>query len=453
MSVSLENTKKELYTKLVEALETKNEWHIQCVLDVLNIKDDPDYILLFQKPISPESFDILIKKGLKLYDDEYDRDDPNEITRRICCTYPGEEALPMIRVLIQNGFADILDFYPLIEDCRIDILNLVPKDCVSEAFKNICGYIRFDKNTKQMVSYMMEICQYSDEQKKDILYDILRSSKDYDAIKYVIEDQKTDVIDDMLFEIARNTDCPYKTQYLDIFKYLIGFLPLSAVTKEEDGRTLIEDFFYHDSKRNNNVVNNDIDYIRYLLFLGVGVNFKKECFDQKKMTFCKPYYGLFAFYGVFDIPYIFKIVGNTSNRFRTHFEAECSLYLHRITKNICNGNKRLDSEILRVDLEPIWNPNQINFSKVPLHHFFDALHLFYWGSYNPLHPYYEKVAKLYEKGQGLSNVGYNIGHERFFQKVKRKLRVISTLLHWSPTVRELLGDEAEREYKRIKTTK
>ena len=131
------------------------------------------------------------------------------------------------------------------------------------------------------------------------------------------------------------------------------------------------------------------------------------------------------------------------------FESMLVKHLKQVIGDICDG-RTVGREVFQPDLvEPVWDPDQINFSKVPLNYFLDAIYLFWNGSYKESHPYYQKVVDLYGKKAGIKG---DIS-KYTMQEIKINLKTISTLLHWSPAERQMLGDEAERDAKRIKTTK
>lgn len=122
-------------------------------------------------------------------------------------------------------------------------------------------------------------------------------------------------------------------------------------------------------------------------------------------------------------------------------------YLKDTITKICEG-KLTGTEVFRTDMEPVWDPDQINFSKVPLNYFLDAVLLFCHGSYHENHPYYQKVIDRYGQRHGFDT--FSETFKRNIEKTKTNLKIISTLLHWSPIERQMLGDEAERDAKRIK---
>jgi hypothetical protein len=77
------------------------------------------------------------------------------------------------------------------------------------------------------------------------------------------------------------------------------------------------------------------------------------------------------------------------------------------------------------------------------------VYLFWDGSYNVGHPYYQKVIDLYGKKPGFERYI----SETTVKEIKFHRKTLATLLDWSPIERKMLGDEAEREFKRIKSKK
>jgi hypothetical protein len=169
-----------------------------------------------------------------------------------------------------------------------------------------------------------------------------------------------------------------------------------------------------------------------------------------------------------DAPLTCKIAGETLDRQKTAmlafigkfdrdldfnvetFEKLLVTHLKNAIANICDC-KTIGREVYYPDSQPVWNPEQIDFRKVPLNYFLDAIYLFWHGSYRKNHPYYQTVVDLYGEKPGPAGLGKEIS-EKTMRKINFNLKTISTLLQWSPTERQMLGDEAERDCKRIKTT-
>lgn len=211
----------------------------------------------------------------------------------------------------------------------------------------------------------------------------------------------------------------YRYLSMELLRFLIEDLKIPTNTKDHNNNTPLD-----------NIIKTNNENAYYLLSidapLTVEVKNKEDC-------------AMLAFFGKASID---KIDLET-------LEKMLVKHLKQMMGDICDG-KTIGREVFQPDVEPVWNPEQINFYKVPLNYFLDAVHLFWHGSYKESHPYYQKVIDLY--GSKKPVPPYEISNDTM-QELKSSLKVISTLLHWSPVERQMLGDEAERDLKRIKISK
>lgn len=194
--------------------------------------------------------------------------------------------------------------------------------------------------------------------------------------------------------------------------------------------------------------------VEYLLSIGAQTGGKREVYgwscdwkseweigEEKKELFPE-IYAILAFYGTN------RTKLTTTKDFSFAFKEQVLRYLGNLRDSIRDNKvfmRDIHSANFDTQKEPVWDPEEIDFSKVPIQYFLDALCLFINGSYAESHPYFAKVDK---------KPGFPIEQkEEFFSHVKEYLQDISTRLHWSSTEREVLYEEAEREFKKIKTDK
>lgn len=212
---------------------------------------------------------------------------------------------------------------------------------------------------------------------------------------------------------------------IELLRFLIEDLKIPTNTKDCNNKTPLDNII-----EINAHVSNESSCVYYMLSIDAPLTIELKDEDERSML---------AFFG--------KASKNKIS-FGT-LENILVMHLKQVMESICNG-KTIGREVFQPDFEPVWNPEQINFYKVPLNYFLDAVYLFWNGSYKESHPYYQKVKDLY--GDKKSVVGNEISEDTM-REIKSSLKVISTLLQWSPVERQMLGDEAERDLKRIKTSK
>lgn len=286
----------------------------------------------------------------------------------------------------------------------------------------------YGKDMKEIV--MLLINQTND--KNHLLYWTCSGCCDPEAIKYLIKDCGVKWDDEagegtLLDLVSKEEGCSP-----ELLQFLIEDLKCSTAVQydeeEDDPRSPPTPF---DNILQQKIVNTKC--IEYMLSINAPITIDASQLSLEKRM-------LLTVAG--------KLKPSRDDMTLSWFEALWVKYLKDIIMDICDG-KTLGREVYEPDREPVWNPDRIDFRKVPLNYFLDAVHLFCHGSYHESHPYYQKVIDRYGKKEAFPRgVSKNV-----MEEIKSSLKIISTLLHWSPIERQMLGDEAEREAKRIKTNK
>lgn len=285
----------------------------------------------------------------------------------------------------------------------------------------------YGKDMKEIITLLVK----HGNDKKNLLYWTCSGCCDVNAIKYLVKECETKWDDDLgegtlLDMVSNEPECSP-----ELLRFLVEDLKISTAIQydeeDDDPRSPPTPFDNILQKATN------FNCIEYMLSINAPITT-----DMTKLPFEKRM--LLTMTG--------KLKPSRDDMTLSWFETLWVKYLKDIIMDICDG-KTLGREVYEPDREPIWNPDRIDFRKVPLNYFLDAVHLFCYGSYHESHPYYQKVVDLYGKKDAFPR---GVSKDTM-EQIKSSLKIISTLLHWSPIERQMLGDEAERDAKRIKTNK
>jgi hypothetical protein len=420
--------KAELYLcdALVDALKRYSTHDIQIVLNVLNIAEIPEgrCIHLFQKLSAyKDMLILLIEKGLN----------PSYVCSGISKMENFNQELLIFvlkfaktnnleaKFFSPSAIRNIVDGEKGMPEHALETLKVLDEHGISLHLENEEGegFEYYGKNAKEIVILLLKHgCPES-----SLLYDIGLSGSNFEAIKYLIVERGTRWNDKggngtLLQHVSFNEECSP-----ELLRFLVEDLKIP--TGAPDGNSLPFDMIL------DHAINTQC--IEYMLSVDAPFTKNIEALPFEKRM-------LFAVDGKVKIV---KAEGTL-----LFFEKLWINWLKQTIAKICDC-KILGREVYQPDQEPVWDPEYIDFRKVPLNYFLDAVHLFCHGSYHENHPYYQKVVDLYGKKPGF----HRDVSKKTMDKLRSNLKTISTLLQWSPFEREMLGDEAERNYKRIKINK
>jgi hypothetical protein len=414
--------------------ENLKEDHVKRVLSVLNIrKIHCDFVRDLLKKCSSKWLGLLINKGLN---PRYvfhgisvmENFDPELLKHTISCarTHKSLET----KYFSPNAISKIIDKKKEDNDHTLETLKILDEHGCSLNIGTDSGFTYYGKNMKEII--MLLVKHGSD--KNHLLYWTCSGCCDAEAIKYLVKECGTKWDDNagegtLLELVSKEEECSP-----ELLRFLIEDLKLSTAIQhdeeDDDPRPPPTPFDNILQKARN------LKCIEYMLSIDAPftIDMGELPFEKRMMlTVCGKAKPSKFGEGEYTLAW---------------FEKFWIKYLNDIIMDICDS-KKLGREVYEPDQEPVWDPDRIDFRKVPLNYFLDAVYLFCHGSYHESHPYYQKVIDLYGKKEGF--------HRSFttniMEAIKKSLKVISTLLHWSPIERHMLGDEAERDLKRIKTNK
>lgn len=295
----------------------------------------------------------------------------------------------------------------------LDFLKLLDEKGISLRITNNSNFNYEGLNTKEIFRMLLK----HNTNKDYLLEHVCTTTCDVETIKYLINDLGASWNREIsiLQYVSGNSHVSE-----DLLRFLIEDLKIPTTTKDKHDRTPFDNIL----KIKDGV---DGRPINYMLCVDAPLSDTTKITDPTKRA-------MLAYFG--------KINNENEDTINLEFlEQMIVLYLKEKVDKISEG-KLLGKEIFQTEFEPVWNPQQINFHKVPLNHLLDAIKLYWNGSYETNHPYYQKVFDLYGKKPGLKKAVSEIS----MFNVKFFIRTISRLLLWSPYEKE----EQERESKRHK---
>lgn len=419
------DTEKYLCDVLVDTIKKSNKSDTRLILHVLNISKTSSYIVdgVFKK-LSRDDLMFLIAKGLH----------PKCICSAISKAEFFDQKLLLYvidlaktnkmeaKYFSPQAIANIVDTEEGVRDHALETLKTLDEHGVplDVGYDKEIRWVYHGENMKEIVMLLLK----HGNDKDDLLDLACYGSCDTEAIKYLIVERgahwDNGKGDSTLIEHLTNQ----KGCSPELLQFLFEELKLSTNAANPDYYPPFDAIL-------ENATN--LGCIQYMLSINAPMTT-----DITTLSFEKRM--VFAVVG--------KLKPNKDEETLKFFEAFWIEYLKGIIADICDA-KTLGREVFQADQEPVWDPECINFKTVPLNYFLDAVYLFSRGSYHENHPYYQKVLDLYGKKPGFHRNVSKITMD----EIMSNLKTISTLLHWSPIERQMLGNEAERDFKRIKTNK